>query len=249
VLLLENPDEREIPVQFGVVHPVPHDERILGEREPHVVDLSLDLAARRLVDERAHAEGGGIPRLQIPAQVLDRVPGVDDVLHDQHVPPFDRPFEVLHQPHRAGRRPVTVRRDADQVILDGDRHLARQIRHEHERAPQDADNQERPSLSIRGVSARAVVVGDLHGQLPNAPGDRILAVENALHSCPKIDLVHDIHLEHYGAQELPSLFVPQRAGTKGFVPIGDGYWHGAIIAPASVGATPGADAFARSPTT
>ena len=83
--------------------------------------------------------------LEVPAQVREREPGVDDVLDDQDVPVGEVEVEVLDDPHDTARaRRRAVRRHRHEVELDGQVDRAGEVAHEHERALEHPDEQRRP---------------------------------------------------------------------------------------------------------
>ena len=93
-------------------------------------------------------------------QVLQRQPGVDDVLDDQHVAALERRVEVLEDPHDAGGLGRgAVGGDGHEVDLAGDVDVAHQVGEEEEGALEHADQQQ--------VLAR-VVAGDLFRHRPDA---------------------------------------------------------------------------------
>ena len=73
-----------------------------GISKPMYRAVDVDLAALGLGHQGADLEGGRLAGLEVPQQVLQREPGVDDVLDDQHVAPLDGHVEVLEDPHDAG---------------------------------------------------------------------------------------------------------------------------------------------------
>src|SRR4030095_12261445 len=82
---IEDGDVPQIPVIAVVVEAVAHHE-LVGNREADVVDGDLDLPTGHLVQEHAEREAPGMSGRQIPAQIGDGTPRVDDVLHDDHIP-------------------------------------------------------------------------------------------------------------------------------------------------------------------
>src|SRR5438874_10219244 len=74
-------DVREVSVKPAEVEPVT-DDKDVGDREAHVVELDLHLSALDLVDEDARAEAFGMAGLEVALEVRERQPRVDDVLDD-----------------------------------------------------------------------------------------------------------------------------------------------------------------------
>src|SRR5207249_6283507 len=65
------------------------DDPLVGDLEPDVIRLDVDLAAVRLVQEGADPERPGLVELDLLAQVGQRDAGVEDVFHDEQVGPLD----------------------------------------------------------------------------------------------------------------------------------------------------------------
>src|SRR5690349_13688811 len=82
---LEDADVGEVPVLLGEVEPVA-DHELRGDVEPDVAEVLVGLLEPLPHEQCAHLEAVGTPSGQGAAQVRQREPRVDDVLHDQHVP-------------------------------------------------------------------------------------------------------------------------------------------------------------------
>src|SRR6476646_10705837 len=93
-LALERGYERQIAVALVVVQPVPDDEAV-GYLEADVAGRQLDLAARGLGQQCADLQRARVARAEVAHQILQRQPGIDNVLDDQDVAAFDRGVEVL----------------------------------------------------------------------------------------------------------------------------------------------------------
>ena len=88
---------REVPVALVQVEPVP-DEELVRDREADVADGDvLDQAAVRAVEQGDRGEGARGAQSERLAEVVECQAGVDDVLHDEHVPARDLGVEVLQQ--------------------------------------------------------------------------------------------------------------------------------------------------------
>src|SRR3990170_3083177 len=90
----EHPDEREVAVALPVVEAVSDDEAV-RDGEAEVIDRDLHQPAGRLVEERADAQRGGVLPVQVADEVVEREPGVDDVLDDEDVATLNGAREVL----------------------------------------------------------------------------------------------------------------------------------------------------------
>ncbi len=109
-------------------------------------------------------------RGQIAEQVLERQPGVDDVLDDQDVAPLDRRVEVLEDPHDPGglgRRAVGGH--GHEVDLDGDLERPHQVREEEHGALEDANEHQ---------IAADIVPRDLGRELADALRQPVLGYED-----------------------------------------------------------------------
>src|SRR5581483_9394254 len=78
-------DIGQIPVPLVDVEAVAHDEH-RRDAEAHVAEVGVDLLEPLLHQQRADLEAGRVAGGQVLAEVGQGEPGVDDVLHDQHVP-------------------------------------------------------------------------------------------------------------------------------------------------------------------
>ena len=117
--------------------------------------------------------------------IQDRVrPGVDDVLDDQDVLAGDVGVEVLEDPHHAGGLGArAVGRDRHPVHRRRCRAARAQVGHDHDRALEDADEQQ--------VLARVVRV-DLGGQLVQPGVDLLLGERTFSRSAAHVGGVHGI---------------------------------------------------------
>src|SRR5215217_2440972 len=152
-------DIRQVPVALRVVEPVA-DGELVGDLEADVAGVGLDLAPLGLGQQRADLQRGRLAGLERSHQVLQRQPGVHDVLHDQDVAALERGVEVLEDPHDAGGvRRGAVGGDGHEVDLARDLDLAHQVAEEEDGALEDADQEQ---VLVR------VVAGDLGAELADA---------------------------------------------------------------------------------
>ena len=99
----------------------------------------LDLAPRRLVEERADLEPLRLAGAEDREHVPERAAGVDDVLDEEHVAALDAGAQILQDPHLAARHHgVAVGGGLEEVDLDRQVELAHQVGDEHERAAEQA---------------------------------------------------------------------------------------------------------------
>ena len=80
----EDAHEAQVAVALAVVEAVADDE-LVGDLKPDVVDRDVDQPPRGLVEQRADPERGRALAAQVAEQVVERQPGVDDVLDEQDV--------------------------------------------------------------------------------------------------------------------------------------------------------------------
>ena len=73
---------------LAVVEAVADDE-LVRDREADVVDRDVHEPPGGLVEERADPERARVLAAQVPEQVVERQPGVDDVLDEQDVAAVD----------------------------------------------------------------------------------------------------------------------------------------------------------------
>ena len=140
----------EVAVALVDVEAVAHDE-VRRDREADVLERLFDALLALFEQQRADLEALGAARAEVLAQVVEREPGVDDVLDDQHVAAEQVDVEVLHDAHdAAGLGRGAVGRDRHEVDLDGEFDRAHEVGHEVDGALQDADEQRR----VLGVVAR-----------------------------------------------------------------------------------------------
>ena len=137
-------DVRQPPVVLGVVEAVSDDEplpRRLLQREGGPVDLHVDLALARLVDQGATLQAPRPALADVVEQEVQRDPGVDDVVEQQDVPVLVGDLRRVDDvgPRRA-RRPFAQRRDAQEVAghVQGDG--AHEVGHEDHAALHEADD-------------------------------------------------------------------------------------------------------------
>ena len=92
--------EAQVAVALAVVEPVADDE-LVGDLEAHVVHRDVHEAPRGLVEQGADPERGRALAAQVADEVVERQPGVDDVLDEQDVlvgDAADRSFMIRTRP-------------------------------------------------------------------------------------------------------------------------------------------------------
>src|SRR5437588_6891076 len=87
--LAECVNPRQLPVQPGVVEAVA-DHEAVGDDKAGEVDLDRDLAPRRPVEQRGHAQRGRLPPAKPSQNRVDRPARVDDILDQEGVAALQR---------------------------------------------------------------------------------------------------------------------------------------------------------------
>lgn len=90
---LQNADERKVPVIILVIQTEADDKR--GRNgEAGVPGFRSTLRPRGLVEQRADPDGRGLALTEHFADHLERAAGVDDILKDQNMTPFDIVIDI-----------------------------------------------------------------------------------------------------------------------------------------------------------
>src|SRR5436190_7740111 len=90
----------QVPVSLGEIEPVPDHEPV-GDLEADVADGHVDFAPIRLGQESADLQAGRLAGLEVPHQVRECQPRIDDVLDDKDVAALDVDVQVLEDPDHA----------------------------------------------------------------------------------------------------------------------------------------------------
>ena len=137
-----------------------------GSRSRRSASAGRPCAARSgFVSSAQTSSVAGFARAEAAQQVLERQPGVDDVLDDQHVAVLDRGVEILedaHDPGGVGRRAVGG--DRHEIDLHRDLDQAHQVGEEEHRALQHPHQQQRRRCRV--------VARDLLAELGHAQAQR-----------------------------------------------------------------------------
>src|SRR6185436_6710347 len=96
-------------------------------------------ALTRLGKECAHAERGGIARLEVPQEIREREAARADALDHEDVLALDGIVEVLSDAHDAGGARLRIRHGRDEVEGGGNGELAHQVGDEQRGALEHAD--------------------------------------------------------------------------------------------------------------
>src|SRR5580658_6805859 len=159
-------DGVEVAVALGHIEAVAHDE--LGwNGEADVLEVELDPLLALLDQEGADLDALGLARVEIAAQVVEREPAVDDVLHHQHVTTLELGVEVLDDAHHArGLGGAPVGGHGHEVDVDRQGDGAAEVAHEEHGALEHGDEE-------RGLVG--VVPGDVGAQLGDPCGEVVRA--------------------------------------------------------------------------
>ena len=105
--LLENPDIGEIPVVIGVIQPVT-DDKVVRALEADVIRGQGGVVADLFIQEGDGFDAAGAAGGEELLQVLERQARVDDIVHQDDVPPvmsmstsllsFTTPEDLLDRP-------------------------------------------------------------------------------------------------------------------------------------------------------
>jgi hypothetical protein len=136
------------------------DEELVRHREADVANRQVvDEASVRPVEERDRGERGRLAERKRAADVVQRQPGVDDILDEQDVAAGDREVEILDQSYARLGAPASVARERDEVDRMRDGNRAREVCQEEDARLQRGDEDRLAPL---------VVAGDLGAELRDA---------------------------------------------------------------------------------
>ena len=173
VLFAADGDVRKGPVLLGIIQPVSNHEFVF-DREADVLDLDVNLPARRLAEETRGTQMTRRSGADDVLQIRQRETRVDDVLDDHDIAPLDAAVEILEDLYLAGRlRARAVARDRHEIERGHSRELAREIGHEDKCALEDAHKVDAVGMIAldllrEGVDALLNVVGgdqDVHREV------------------------------------------------------------------------------------
>ena len=137
-LRLQHADAGIVPVLLGVVQTVAHHE-LIRHLETGQIGGNRLFPAGRLIQQRHDGDGGRALGGQVVLQEIQRVAGIQNILHHDDVAAGDVLLQVAGDLHHAGALgAVVVRGDADELDLALDLRRPHQIRHENEAALQHA---------------------------------------------------------------------------------------------------------------
>jgi hypothetical protein len=87
-----------VPVALIEVEAVA-DEELIGHGEAHITHREVvDEPPVWTIEERDGGERGRGAERERPADVIEREPGIDDVLHQEDVSALDRRVEIFEEP-------------------------------------------------------------------------------------------------------------------------------------------------------
>ena len=138
-LRLKDADAGELAVAFGEVEPVANDE-LIGDMEADEIGAYAGFPAALLLQQDAKADGGRIQLLDLVDDPLASVAGIEDIVDDENVGPFQVEPQHINdlwlldwtgvitvagdahaiQPHRNTDMAEEVRREEDRPVDDGD---------------------------------------------------------------------------------------------------------------------------------
>jgi hypothetical protein len=156
---------RQVPVALLHVEAVSHEELVWHGETDVVHGQVVDEAPVGPVEERRGRERTGRAERERLPQVVQREPGVDHVLDDEHVAARNPAVEVLEESDSSGRACVplrAVRNELDEIERVWDCDRARQVGEEDDARLQRRDQQR---------LAAVVVANDLAAELADAGAD------------------------------------------------------------------------------
>src|SRR5579884_2079639 len=174
LLGLDGGDVREVAELAAEVEPEP-DEQLVRRLEAGVADRHLHQAGNAPVQQRANLDRGDAPPAQPADEVPQAEPGADHVLDDEDAAARQRRARAAPHADAAGTVRAPQTGEADAIRLEAyvvRRERRRQRREEGLRAAPHAQDEQRIAATIR------LVRGDARRQLPNAPRDCRLAVDD-----------------------------------------------------------------------
>lgn len=124
---LQNPDIGKIAVLLGIIEPVSH-QKLVACVNAGIIRLFAYFAPTGFIQEGDRRKGRGASLRKISPQKGEGVPRIDNIFHEQDIPPFDLSRRLLGNPRRArthGRS--SVRRNGHKIQFDGGRHGADQV--------------------------------------------------------------------------------------------------------------------------
>src|SRR5215212_2388851 len=95
---LQRADVRKVPISLREVEAVADDE-LVGDVEPDVSNIELDLLDAFFAQERSDLERRGLAPREVLQQVLQCEAGVHDVFDDEHIAVLQVVIEVLEDAH------------------------------------------------------------------------------------------------------------------------------------------------------
>src|SRR5690554_4627279 len=95
-----NVGERTVP--FGIVQPIAHYPDV-GNFETDIVEFDTHLSSVRLIKEDYGFQGFRIACFEVPAEVVECISTVEDVLHNNDMSTFEILSRIHDQSHIPGR--------------------------------------------------------------------------------------------------------------------------------------------------
>jgi hypothetical protein len=142
------PQVWKIPIALRIVQSISDDETI-RDSEPHVVHRDIFHALPFFQQKSANSNGGGMTRRKTIENVSQREPGINNVLHDQDVLPFNWRLQILEKandPATLRARPVT--RDGDEINLCREANLPKEVRKKDDCTFEYTEKNERTTMIV-----------------------------------------------------------------------------------------------------
>jgi hypothetical protein len=144
---MEHANEGEVPVAFGVVEAVAHDEQV-GDMEADVVGADRFAAAGGLLEEDADAKASRVGRTKARHDRSQRLTRVKNVVDDEDIPSAKVESQFLGEYQFAGFGMGAVTGDAEKIEFDRQSQMPEQIGEEKHGSVEEGDDGEFASWSV-----------------------------------------------------------------------------------------------------
>jgi lysophospholipase L1-like esterase len=198
----------QVAVALGVVDAIADDE-FVGNVEADPFGGDIGLAAAGLVEQGADFHAAGMARVENFQHMLERVAGIDDIFHHQHIAPGDLAAQILQNAHFPARcHGIAIGGGFEEIDLDRQVQLAHQIGDEDEGTAQQADNHQ---LVGAGIIGRNLPRQSLHAGGNGLGGNQFVDDIGLLshgaevqRQCPYLTQLGHVLPPLYGAEVYPA---------------------------------------------
>ena len=131
----QDADERQITVALGKIQPVA-DHKQIGDGESDIVGSNFLYAPDLFFQQNANPDPPRLEAAQLRDDAFERPPGVEDVVHQQHIPSLHLQPQFLGENQFARFGVLAIAGDADEIQPQRQRQAPKQVRQKHHRAVQ-----------------------------------------------------------------------------------------------------------------